>query len=87
MCMWYVKKTLEKTLQSGEENTFLHWFVMEFRVKENTYHNGCRYNERLNAKTEGCKTSHLHWVVRVNLYSKRRPSGHSVTQYEVVTET
>ncbi len=32
----------------------------EGRVKENTYIDGCRCNERLKSKTEG--TSHKHWV-------------------------
>jgi hypothetical protein len=28
------------------------------------YIDECRYNERLNSKTEGSKTPHIHWVVR-----------------------
>jgi hypothetical protein len=33
------------------------------RAKENIYRiDGCRYNQRLNTKTEGSKTSHILWV-------------------------
>ncbi len=31
------------------------------------YIDGCRCNERLNSETEGSRTSHIHWVARVNI--------------------
>ena len=37
------------------------------RELKRIYIDGCLYNERLNVKTEGSKTSPLHWVERVNI--------------------
>ena len=37
------------------------------RELKRVYINTCRYNERLNAETEGSKTTHIHWVALVNI--------------------
>ena len=37
------------------------------------YIDGCRYNERLNTKTEGFKTTLIHWVVWVNIPQESSP--------------
>jgi hypothetical protein len=54
----------DKTRDTGEGyrlfTSVLFIIRNEGRVKENTYIDGCRCNERLKSKTEG--TSHKHWV-------------------------
>ena len=39
----------------------------KFRCVSRVYRNGCRYNEKLNTKTGGSKTSHTHWITWVNI--------------------
>jgi hypothetical protein len=49
---------------------FFNSLLFIIRVKrelKRVYKNGCRYNERLNTETGGSKTSHTHWVARVNI--------------------
>jgi hypothetical protein len=50
-----------------EKNKTLLFIIRVNRELKRVYINGCRYNERLNSKTEGSKTPHIHWVPRVNI--------------------
>jgi hypothetical protein len=51
---------------------YLQLFIVRVnRELQRVYRNGCRYNERLNAETGGSQTSHIHWVVWVNIYECR----------------
>ncbi len=58
-------------MTSEEGPFFFNFKLFIIRVKlelKRVYINGCRYNERLNAETEGSKTPHIHWVERVNIH-------------------
>ena len=48
-------------------NSSLLFIIRVKRELKRVYRNGCRYNERLNTETGGSKTSHTHWVARVNI--------------------
>jgi hypothetical protein len=52
----------------NKQNVFYCLFIIRVkRELKRVYKNGCRYNERLNAETGGSKTTHTHWVARVNI--------------------